>query len=205
MRTATASPSPDTSAAGGVRDQILDAASAEFAERGLGGASVRKIAARAGTTAAMINYYFGGKQALYDEVVARAQSELLMAITLALGEPGGEDELAPRLAGAYFDFLCDERDLPRLLLREVLDRGEALQGLAQRYLAPLRQLFEEHFGDSDAAFDGAVSIFGAVAAYFTYAPLLATLRDEDPLGAEALARRRAHVMALAALVGEQLG
>jgi AcrR family transcriptional regulator len=34
---------------------------------------VRSIAERAGATAAMINYYFGGKQALYDTVVSEVQ------------------------------------------------------------------------------------------------------------------------------------
>ncbi|WP_214407580.1 TetR/AcrR family transcriptional regulator [Pseudonocardia lacus] len=47
------------------RAQLLDAARAEFAERGFDGATVRAIAERAGVDAAMVNHWFGGKDALF--------------------------------------------------------------------------------------------------------------------------------------------
>ncbi|MCO1655947.1 TetR/AcrR family transcriptional regulator [Pseudonocardia humida] len=47
------------------RAQLLDAARAEFAERGFDGATVRAIAERAGVDAAMVNHWFGGKEALF--------------------------------------------------------------------------------------------------------------------------------------------
>jgi len=50
---------------GPIREQILAAASTEFAERGLNGARLDVIAKRARTTRAMIYYYFGGREALY--------------------------------------------------------------------------------------------------------------------------------------------
>jgi AcrR family transcriptional regulator len=47
------------------RAQLLDAARVEFAERGYEGATVRRIAERAGVDAAMVNHWFGGKEALF--------------------------------------------------------------------------------------------------------------------------------------------
>jgi len=47
------------------RAQLLDAARAEFAEKGYDGATVRAIADRAGVDAAMVNHWFGGKEALF--------------------------------------------------------------------------------------------------------------------------------------------
>jgi AcrR family transcriptional regulator len=47
------------------RSALLDAARAEFAERGFDGATVRVIAERAGVDAAMVNHWFGGKEALF--------------------------------------------------------------------------------------------------------------------------------------------
>lgn len=44
---------------------LLDAARAEFAERGFEGATVRRIAERAGVDAAMVNHWFGGKESLF--------------------------------------------------------------------------------------------------------------------------------------------
>ena len=47
------------------RRRLLDAALDEFAEKGLAGARVQDIAARAGVNKQLISYYFGGKEGLY--------------------------------------------------------------------------------------------------------------------------------------------
>ena len=47
------------------RAALLAAARLEFAERGYEGATVRRIAERAGVDAAMVNHWFGGKEALF--------------------------------------------------------------------------------------------------------------------------------------------
>lgn len=52
------------------RQRILDAALAEFAAKGFAGARVREIAQRAGVNAQLISYYFGGKEGLYNELMA---------------------------------------------------------------------------------------------------------------------------------------
>ena len=53
------------------RQEILEAATAEFSERGFAGGRVDSIAARTRTTKRMIYYYFGGKQQLYAAVLER--------------------------------------------------------------------------------------------------------------------------------------
>ncbi len=50
---------------------ILDAAIAEFSEKGFAGGRVDDIAARTRTTKRMIYYYFGGKEQLYAAVLER--------------------------------------------------------------------------------------------------------------------------------------
>ncbi|MEJ8277819.1 TetR family transcriptional regulator [Pseudonocardia spirodelae] len=47
------------------RAGLLAAARAEFAERGFDGATVRRIAERAGVDPAMVNHWFGGKEKLF--------------------------------------------------------------------------------------------------------------------------------------------
>lgn len=54
------------------RAEILDVATAEFAEQGYAGARVDEIAARTRTTKRMLYYYFGSKQGLYVAVLERA-------------------------------------------------------------------------------------------------------------------------------------
>lgn len=51
-----------------LRDAILDAAQIEFADLGYAGATLRGVAERANATQALINYYFGSKFALFEEV-----------------------------------------------------------------------------------------------------------------------------------------
>ncbi|MFO0570940.1 MAG: TetR family transcriptional regulator [Polyangiaceae bacterium] len=176
----------------GVRDRILGAARSEFAARGFGAASVRTIAERAGTTAAMINYYFGGKQALHDSVVAEAQGRLFARLNAAAA--GGErDGLPVRLALAYFDFLVEERELQRLLLRQMLDRSDHLRERASEIVGPLRVLLERYFGDREVAHQYATSVFGAISGYFVYEPVLGALLGDDPLAPEMLQARRRHI------------
>lgn len=52
--------------------RLLEAAGAEFAERGFEAATVRAICDRAGANVAAINYHFGGKEALYEQAVMEA-------------------------------------------------------------------------------------------------------------------------------------
>ena len=54
-----------------LRDPILDQAELVFAEYGFEGASLRDIAARAGVNQALLRYYFGVKQQLFDAVFRR--------------------------------------------------------------------------------------------------------------------------------------
>jgi len=184
-----------------VRQRIQAAAKKEFAKYGLKGASVGAIAARAGVTPAMINYHFQGKLRLYHEVVKSAIERLMSHLSRALAS-SDDLQLPVRLAGAYFDFLCTEQELQRLLMHEVLGNEEALPEIITQHLKPLRSILQERYGQSDATFQNAVSLFGAVAGYFLYAPVMAELLGADPLAPSALRRRRHHILMLAAQFSE---
>jgi AcrR family transcriptional regulator len=56
---------------GDTRSALLGAAEELFAERGVAGASVRQITARAGANVAAIRYHFGSKRALVQEALRR--------------------------------------------------------------------------------------------------------------------------------------
>jgi AcrR family transcriptional regulator len=49
------------------RESILDAARAQFAQHGYGGATLRAIATEAGVDVALVSYYFGSKSGLFVE------------------------------------------------------------------------------------------------------------------------------------------
>jgi len=82
------------------REKLLQSAKVLFAEKGFGGVSVREIAARAGVNSALVGYYFGGKQALFNEVyrsyaqpLARERMKMLSALTAKKQKPSVEDVL----------------------------------------------------------------------------------------------------------------
>lgn len=54
-----------------VQDKLLDSAEELFCEHGFEGTSIRDIAALAGCNIASVNYYFGGKEQLYEQVWRR--------------------------------------------------------------------------------------------------------------------------------------
>ena len=101
---------------------ILDAAIPEFLEHGYRGASVRSIASRAGASANAITYHFGGKEALYREVLstfATLQSEQVKSILS--GIPETQEEFTLRLE-IFLERLLDtyyaNRDALMIILRE---------------------------------------------------------------------------------------
>ena len=75
------------------RAELLAAARVEFAERGYEGATVRRIAERAGVDAAMVNHWFGGKEALF---IASLDLPVAPAEILAQVMPGDPEQLAER-------------------------------------------------------------------------------------------------------------
>ncbi|WP_216671130.1 TetR/AcrR family transcriptional regulator [Mangrovicoccus sp. HB161399] len=75
------------------RDAILDQAEFCFAAAGFAGASLRDIATRAGVNQALLRYYFGSKQDLFDAVFRRrggmisGRRHVLLDRALAEAEP----------------------------------------------------------------------------------------------------------------------
>jgi AcrR family transcriptional regulator len=54
-----------------IKERLLDAAEELFAEKGFNGTSVRDITTQANGNVAAVNYHFGGKEKLYEEVFLR--------------------------------------------------------------------------------------------------------------------------------------
>jgi len=72
---------------GDTRDALLGAARTEFAERGFDGATVRVIAERAGVDPAMVNHWFGGKEALFSAALDIPIDPLAVSAEVVPGDP----------------------------------------------------------------------------------------------------------------------
>lgn len=99
---------------------LLDAAEQVFAEKGFAGSSVREITARAGVNLGAINYHFGSKAALYEAVIARAQTGMLARIQEAAWGRGSALTRIEAVVRAHFEFLAERPTLRRLLMQVVL-------------------------------------------------------------------------------------
>lgn len=68
-------------------DRIRAEAARLFAELGYAGTSVRAICAAAGANVNGVSYHFGGKQALYEDIISRIGDDRLASAQRLLGEP----------------------------------------------------------------------------------------------------------------------
>lgn len=74
------------------RGALLEAARAEFAERGYQGARVRSIAAAAGVDPAMVNHWFGGKDGLFVAALDLPVNPDVILATVLEGDPAHAGE-----------------------------------------------------------------------------------------------------------------
>src|SRR5918998_466269 len=95
-------------------EALLREARREFADHGMGGARVDRIADRAGVNKQRLYAYFGSKERLFDIVVASVVGEVVGALPLTPGEDLGQHVVTSIAHHTASD------DLPRLLMWESL-------------------------------------------------------------------------------------
>jgi AcrR family transcriptional regulator len=99
------------------RQRLLDAARAEFAEHGIAGARVDRIAANANANKAQIYHYFGSKDGLFDAVWEELVKQIVAAAPIDVEDLAG---FAARLSETY----AENPDLIRLITWQQLERGD---------------------------------------------------------------------------------
>ncbi|NUT49420.1 MAG: TetR family transcriptional regulator [Saccharothrix sp.] len=104
--------------AAATRARLITAARAEFAERGIDGARVDRIARQAGVSKERIYGHFGSKEELFETVVREALREHTAALDLPSGDIG-------EYVGRVYDLHRANPELLRLLLWEALHYGDA--------------------------------------------------------------------------------
>lgn len=115
------------------RASLLDAAFAEFAERGLAGARVDRITQAAGTNKQALYFHFGSKERLFDAVVEARCGALITDV------PFSADDL-PGYVGEVFDYLLEHPPLMRMILWQQLERQSPTEHEAESYGALAEKL-----------------------------------------------------------------
>lgn len=102
------------------RRRIKQAATDEFAEHGLHGTTIERIAKRAGVNKERIYNYFGDKEQLFATVLSGELANVAAAVPI--GSLADED--IGEYAGRVFDYHAEHPQLTRLLLWEGLAYGD---------------------------------------------------------------------------------
>ena len=137
---------PPASREQAVRQQLLAAARQLFAQQGFAAVSTRTVAEVAGVNPAMIHYYFGSKQGLYESMLTDTLAPLVERLGVILA--AGDDPAAIRnFLSLYMHTLGANPWMPQLILREVIQEGGRLRGwfiqqLASKGGGRLTQLIE---------------------------------------------------------------
>lgn len=121
--------------------QILEAAGDVFAEKGFDRATGKEIAERAGSNSAAVNYYYGGIEGLYADVLVEAHRRLLTYDKLlALAESPGEPiEKLKSLIGMIARRITGPESSSwalRVLSREILSPSSVFPVLVKREIIP---------------------------------------------------------------------
>ncbi len=109
------------------RQRILLNALQLFSQQGSDGVSIRKIAAAAGVSLAMVHHYFGSKEDLYNACIDSMYDQMVALrpkLTAALAVGGSLEDIAARMVGDAFRFARAHQVAGRLLLRQVVGAGE---------------------------------------------------------------------------------
>ena len=120
------------------KKRLLEAATNEFAQRGIAGARVDRIAELAGCSKALIYDYFGNKEQLFDAVYDALVVAFVQEVPMDTSDLAG-------YAGRLFDQYQACPEILRLAIWDILERGgsgthlEAIQASNQHKIAALEQ------------------------------------------------------------------
>ena len=206
-RTAPKADEPRARDADRSQKDILRGALAEFAEHGLGGARMDRIAERAAVNKRLIYYYFENKESLFLAVLEGAYENIRgeeTQLNLTQFEP---TEAIRRLISFTWNYYLAHPEFLTLLNSENLHRARHLKTSAKvrsmhsPLVATLADVLARghRTGEFRAGVDPVqlyISIAGLSYFYLGNSHTLSTIFDRDLLGAKARVERLSHMTAL---------
>ncbi len=177
--------SPDAAA---TKARLLEAAFAEFAQHGIAGAGIDRIAETAGANKRLIYVYFGNKDQLFEIVIGQALGLLANAV------PFNPDDL-PNYSGELFDYLLAHPKLLRLNAWKQLERPGATDIEAEAYRPKIEKLRAAHQRGTlkltGEPTDLLTFVFGLAGAWISASPSLQAFAPGPAWSQQRLAEHRA--------------
>jgi len=165
----------------GTRQAILDAARAQFGERGFHATTIRGVAARAGVDPALVMHYFGSKDGLFGACVQWPFDPAAELPRLLADGPG---EVGRRLVELFVRTWDDEQGantvvaLLRAAMTQEATRRLLTEFLAAQLFGPLTAALEVDRGELRASLAMSQLVGVGVARYLLRVEPLASLAPE---------------------------
>src|SRR5438128_1174110 len=109
--------------------RILAAAEEVFAVKGFAGAATREIAAKARVNISSLHYHWESKETLYFAVFQNIYDRILELVRRAMPDQPDDaawsDSVVDDAMGGLFDFFADHPNVPKLLVRRLLENEES--------------------------------------------------------------------------------
>src|SRR5574344_679846 len=185
-------------------NKILAAAEQEFLQKGFAATKTTEIAAKAGVTHAMLNYYFRTKETLFNQVFEQKVHILAQSVLTCFNNP--HIPFLERISSgieAHFDFLVHNPSLPRFVINEIVSNPERLNAFKEKITSMLFSQIASIQKEIDSlskkgeiqsikAQDLMISIVSLNVFIFTVLPLASLLTNQQNLNIEKmLASRKA--------------
>ena len=120
--------------------RILEAAEEVFATKGFEGASTREIAAKAGVNISSLHYHWESKETLYYAVFQNIYNQLIEisrdSVLPATARGDSPRAVHEASVGRVFDYFAANPNIPRLLLRRILENEEFGEAIERDILMP---------------------------------------------------------------------
>ena len=116
-----------------------------FAAKGFEGASTREIAAAAGVNISSLHYHWESKETLYFAVFENIYDRIVELVRV--GDPGDarsgrpSRQVVDEAMGLLFDFFADNPNVPKLLVRRLLETTESTSEIERDILLPAWRRF----------------------------------------------------------------
>lgn len=183
-------PRPRDAAA--TKARLLHAATEEFAEYGLAGARIDRIADRAGANKRLIYVYFGDKDRLFDAVVDDQAQAMVKAVPLDDGE-------LVAFAVTRFDYVLANPATRRIAVWRAFERAEPTDAETASYRQRLDAVTIAQREGRLRADIPAADLFAIVLrmteSWLSAPPALHAAATDEPLSSDRLSRHRTALLA----------
>jgi AcrR family transcriptional regulator len=184
------------------RDQILDEALRCFAEKGYEGTSLNDIAAGVGIRRPSLLHHFPSKESLYGDVFERLLSDWMERLDGAIAVSAVGWDKAELVLRACLDLFAETPDYVRIMRREALDGGVHLgidlSGVLRPFFDGAVQYLEGQMDEGVFTRVDArhllITGYGAILTYFSDAPFVDGLIDDNAMNEKNIHDHQEHVI-----------